>query len=449
MATDIKVKRGYDLRLKGQAEKELADAPWPKTFAVKPPDFHSVVPQLKYKKPGVKIEAGDELFHSKYSKQVKFVAPVSGVIKEIVRGERRRVMEIIIESDKEVTYKDFGKLDVASSDAQTLKDRIFESGCGPLIKQRPYDIIADPDDEPRDIYISTWDTAPLAADQEFILEKQQKEFQTGIDALAKLTSGKVYLGIQKGTSSFLKNVNNVEFIEVSGKHPAGNVGVQINRTKPINKGERIWTVGPEDVAIIGRLFLEGVFNAKRTVAVAGSSAKDRRYFKTVIGAGIEALVGKVDTKETRIISGDVLTGTKLSAHGHLGAYDNTVTLIPEGDNFRMFGWLPFTYNNIPSMSKTSFSWLFPNKKYEVNTNLNGEERSLVVTGEMEEVMPMDIYPMQLLKACIAGDIDQMQSLGIYEVIPEDFALIDFINTSKLEAQEIIRMGLDIMITEVG
>lgn len=449
MATDIKVKRGYDLRLKGQAEKELVEAPWPRTFAVKPPDFHSVVPQLKYKKPGVKVEAGDELFHSKYSKQVKFVAPVSGVIKEIVRGDRRRVMEIIIESDKEITYKDFGKMDVASSDAQTLKDRIFESGCGPLIKQRPYDIIADPKDEPRDIFISACDTAPLAADPEFILENQQKEFQVGIDALAKLTTGKVYLGVRKGTSSFLKSVNNVELIEVSGKHPAGNVGVHINQVKPINKGERIWTVGPEDVAIIGRLFLKGIFDAKRTVAVAGSSAENRKYFKTVIGANVKALVGEVNTTETRVISGNVLTGDKLSAQGFISTYDNTVTLIPEGDNFRMFGWLPFTYNNIPSMSKTSFSWLFPNKKFEVNTNLNGEERSLVMTGEMEEVMPMDIFPMQLLKACIAGDIDQMQNLGIYEVIPEDFALVDFINTSKLEAQEIIRMGLDIMITEVG
>lgn len=449
MATDIKVKRGYDLRLKGEAEKELADAPWPKTFAVKPPDFHSVVPNLKYKKPAVRVEAGDELFHSKYNAAVKFVAPVSGVIKEIVRGERRRVMEIIIEADKEIIYKDFGKLDVSSSDAKTIKTKILESGCGPFIKQRPYDIILNPDDEPRDIYISACNTAPLAADPEFILENQQKEFQTGIDALAKLTSGKVYLGVRKGTSSFLKNVKNVEFIEVSGKHPAGNVGVQIQHTKPINKGERIWTVGPEDVAIIGRLFLTGIFDARRTVAVAGTDAKDRRYFKTVVGAEVTALVGEVNTEETRIISGDVLSGTKVGARNYLGFYDNTLTLIPEGDKFRLFGWLPFTYNNIPSMSKTSLSWLFPNKKYEVNTNLNGEHRSMVMTGEMEKVMPMDIYPMQLIKACLAGDIEGMENLGIYEVIPEDFALVDFINTSKVEAQEIIRMGLDIMITEVG
>lgn len=449
MATDIKVKRGYDLRLKGKTNQELVEAPMPKSFAVKPPDFHSVVPQLKYKKPGVRLEAGDELFVSKYSDKVRFVSPVSGVIKEIVRGERRRVMEIIIEPDGQNAYKDFGKLDVSSADAEAIKNKIFESGCGAFIKQRPYDIVANPDDEPRDIYISACETAPLAADPEFILQDQQEEFQTGINALAKLTSGKVHLGIRKGTSSFLKDVKNVELIQVSGKHPAGNVGVQINHTKPINKGERVWVVGPEDVAIIGRLFLTGKYDAKRTIAVAGSDAKERKYFRTIVGAEVTALVGKVDTKETRIISGDVLTGTQLSAEGRLSFYENTLTLIPEGDHFRLFGWLPFTYNNIPSMSRTSFSWLFPKKEYEVNTSLNGELRSLVMTGEMEKVMPMDIFPMQLLKACLAGDIDRMQNLGIYEVIPEDFALVDYINTSKVEAQEIIRMGLDIMITEVG
>lgn len=449
MATDIKVKRGYDLKLQGEAEKKLENAPKAKSFAVKPPDFHSLIPKLIYKKPGVRVEAGDDLFFSKYNEAVRFVSPVSGVIKEIVRGERRRVMEVIIEADGEMAYRDFGKLNVASADAKTIKAKIFESGCGAFIEQRPYGVVANPDDEPRDIYISAIDTAPLAADPEFILEDQQAEFQTGIDALAKLTPGKVYLAIRKGSSSFLKNVKNAEILEVSGKHPAGNVGVHINMTRPINKGERVWTVGPEDVAIIGRLFLTGKYDAKRTIAVTGSDAKDKKYYRTLVGANIAPLVGEVDTVKTRIISGDVLTGTQLQNKGHLSFRANTLTLIPEGDEFRMFGWLPFTYNGIPSMSKTSFSWLFPNKKYVVNTNLNGEERSLVMTGEMEKVMPIDIYPMELLKACLAGDIDRMQALGIYEVVPEDFALVDYINTSKIEAQEIIRMGLDIMITEVG
>lgn len=450
MGTGIKVKRGYDLRLKGETKKELVSVSHVATIAIKPPDFHSVVPKLIRKKTGERVEAGDELFFSKYSDRLRFVSPVSGVIKEIVRGDRRRVMEIIIEADKEIIYKDFGRLDVDSADAEQLKNRIYEAGCGAFIMQRPYDIVADPKDVPRDIYISAVDTAPLAADPEFIIADQKEEFQVGINALAKLTEGKVHLGVKKGTATF-KDISNVDFIEVSGKHPAGNVGVQIHKTKPINKGERIWTLSPENVAIIGRLFLTGHFDAKRTIALAGTGAEEnsRKYYRTVIGAAVSSIVADVNDEEIRVISGDVFTGVKLSKSGYVSYYDNTVTLIPEGREHRLFGWLPFSYNGIPSKSRTSLSWLSPNKKYEVNTNLNGEERALVVTGEMEEVMPMDIYPMHLLKACLAGDIDKMQNLGIYEVIPEDFALVDYINTSKVDAQDIIRMGLDIMITEVG
>lgn len=449
MAAGIKVKKGLDLRLKGETQKELVSAKRSKVFAVKPPDFHSVVPKLLIKKPGAQVKAGDELFFSKYSEGLRFTSPVSGVIREIVRGAKRRVLEIVIEADEKTTFKDFGKMDIASSDSKDIKNRVFEAGCGALLKQRPYDIVANPEDEPRDIYISACNTAPLAADAEFILEDQKEDFQAGIDALAKLTPGKVYLGIKKGSTSFLKNVKNLEIIEVSGKHPAGNVGVQIQKTKPINKGEVVWTVGPEDVAIIGRLFLTGHFDAKRTIAVAGSDAKNKKYFRTCIGANVSSLIDKVDEAKTRIISGTVLTGLKLSNDQYVGFYDNTVTLIPEGNRYRMLGWLPFTYNGIPSMSHTSLSWLAPNKKYELDTNMNGEERAFVVTGEMERVMPMDIYPMQLLKACMTGNIEKMENLGIYEVIPEDFALIDYINTSKIEAQEIIRLGLDLMITEVG
>lgn len=449
MPTDIKVKRGYDLRLKGEAEKVLIPVPSARAYAVKPPDFYAVIPQLLYKQPGVHVKAGDELFYSKHNPKIKFVSPVSGTIQEIVRGERRRVLEIIITPDTAIEFKDFGPLNTDTSDAAAIKERIFESGCGAFLKQRPYGTVANPDEEPRDIYISACHTAPLAADMAFVLEDQQQEFQAGINALAKLTPGSVHLAIPKGTSSFLKDVKNVDFINISGKHPAGNVGVQINLTQPINKGEKIWTVAAEDVAIIGRLFLTGRFDALRTIAVAGSAAQNRKYFRTRAGIAVDALVGKVDTQKTRIISGDVLSGDQVKANGFVNWSNNLLTLIPEGNEYRMFGWIPFTYNNIPSKSRTSFSWLAPNKKYEVNTSLNGEERAMVVTGEMEEVMPMDIFPMQLLKACLAGDIDKMQQLGILEVLPEDFALVDYVNTSKVEAQDIIQMGIDIMITEVG
>jgi Na+-transporting NADH:ubiquinone oxidoreductase subunit A len=450
MSKDIRIKKGLDLRLKGEAEKTMAEAPRSRTYAIKPPDFHSVVPKLTIKKEGIKVLAGDELFFSKYNDKIKFASPVSGTLKEVVRGAQRRVMEMLIEPDAEISYKDFGKLNAATADAESVKEKIFKSGCGAFLVQRPYDIVANPDDTPKAIFISAFNSAPLAADLEYILKDKQEAFQEGINALKKLTSGKVYLAVKKKSDSFLNNIKGVELLNVSGPHPAGNVSVHIQKTEPINMGEKVWTIGAEDVAIIGNLFLTGNYRAERTVAVAGSAAKEetRKYYKTILGANVSDLIGEV-SEDVRIISGDVLTGQQLNGTQYIGFYDNTVTLIPEGDKHRLLGWLPFTYNNIPSMSHTSLSWLFPKKKYEVNTNLNGEERALVVTGEMEQVMPLDIYPMQLLKACMAGNVEHMENLGIYEVAPEDFALVDYVNTSKLEAQEVIRLGLDLMITEVG
>ncbi len=447
MSNDIRIKRGLTLRLKGEAEKTLVDAPRSKTFAIKPPDFHSVVPKMVVKE-GATVQAGDELFFSKYAPEVRFTSPVSGTLKEIKRGEKRRIMEVILEADSADSYREFGVIDPVSADAEAVKNRILESGCWAFINQRPYDIIADPKDTPKAIFVSAMNTAPLSADVEFILKDRMDAFQAGLNALTKLTPGKVHVSVQKGSSLF-SGLKNVELHNVSGPHPAANVGVQIHNIDPINIGERVWTVNPEDVANIGDLFLTGKFTGTRTVAVAGTEAKDRKYFRTKIGANVGSLVGKIDEDNVRTISGDVLTGQKVSDTGHIGFLPNELTLIPEGNKYRMFGWLPFTYNNIPSNSRTSLTWLFPKKKYEVNTNLHGEERALVVTGEMEEVMPMDIYPMQLLKACMAADIEKMENLGIYEVAPEDFALVDYVNTSKIEAQEIIRLGLDLMITEVG
>lgn len=447
MSKDIRIKRGLTLRLKGEADHTLVDAPRSKTFAVKPPDFHSVMPKMVVKE-GATLQAGDELFFSKYTEEVRFTSPVSGTVREIKRGDRRRVLEVIIEADAVDSYKDFGKLDPLTADAEAVKNKILESGCWAFLNQRPYDIVADPKDSPKAIFVSAMNTAPLSADVEFILKDKMEAFQTGLNALTRLTAGKVHVSVGKNGGSAFSNLKNVEVHQVSGPHPAANVGVQIHHIDPINIGERVWTVGPEDVAIIGELFLTGKFNAVRTIAVAGSAAENRQYYRTKIGANSADLVG-TPGEDVRIISGDVLTGQKLSSGQYIGFYPNTLTLIPEGNQYRMFGWLPFTYNNIPSNSRTSLSWLFPKKKYEVNTNLHGEERALVVTGEMEEVLPMDLFPMQLLKACMAGDIEKMENLGIYEVAPEDFALIDYVNTSKLEAQEIIRLGLDLMITEVG
>lgn len=448
MATDIKVKRGLNLKLKGEAEKKIKIAKKSKTYALIPDNFHGLVPKMIIKKEGTKLKAGEPLFYSKYNEDTKVVSPVSGKLKEIERGARRRILRVIIEADETIDYVQHKPVDPTEVNADELKLHIFNSGCGVFFTQRPYGIPANPEDSPRDIYVSAFNTTPLGADFELILEDKKEHFQTGIDAIAKLTEGKVFLGVNKKSKSFLHDIKNVELLRVAGPHPAGNVGVQIQQTKPINKGEKVWTIRPEDVATIGELLTTGKFNAERTIAVCGTDAKDRQYYKTLIGAEINSIVGEIDTYKTRIISGDVLTGDKSDNGGHINFFYNELTLIPEGNEYRMFGWLPFKDNNVPSVHNTSLSRLF-NKSFEVNTSLNGEERALVVTGEMEKVMPMDIMPMELLKACMTGNIDKMENLGIYEVLPEDFALVDYVNTSKVEAQEVIRQGLDIMITEVG
>jgi Na+-transporting NADH:ubiquinone oxidoreductase subunit A len=450
MPTELKVKKGLKLNLKGDAERNLINLGVPNNIAIKPPDFYGTVPKLIYKKPDVHVKAGDELFYSKYSDRTRFTSPVSGTITAINRGAKRRVLSIEIAPDQKQEFKDFGESDPMNMSDEDVKEKIFSSGCGAFIKQRPYDVLADANDTPKSIFISTYNSAPLGASFEFILNDKMKDFQTGLNALTRLTPGKVYVGVDKNTTSDFHDVENVEIINVSGPHPAGNVGVQIHNTDPINAKERVWTLRPEDVAIIGHLFNTGKYYPERTIALTGNAAPDHSYYRTIIGAPVDfVLPEKVDDSQVRIISGDVLTGEAIDYDDHVNFYSNELCMIPEGNKHRMFGWLPFKDNNIPSVHKTSLSWLFPKKKYDVNTNTNGEERALVVTGEMEEVMPMDIYPMQLLKACMVGDIEKMENLGIYEVIPEDFALVEYINTSKINAQQIIREGLDQVLLEVG
>lgn len=447
MSTDIKIKKGLTLRLAGEAEKIVSEAPRSKIYSVKPSDFHNLIPKMALRE-GDTVKAGSPLFYSKNTEALKIASPVSGTVKEIRRGAKRVILEVLIEADAADEYTDFGLKNPGELSAEEVKQHLLASGCWAFIKQRPYDILANPADVPKAIFISAVATAPLAADIEFILKDRKADFQTGIRALAKLTPGTVNLSIEKDSSSYLKEIEGVQLHQVSGPHPAGNVGVQIHHIDPINPGERIWVICPEDIAIIGNLFRTGKFNATRIVAVAGSEINRPQYYKMKAGAAIANVLGAV-SDNARIISGDVLTGERVEKDGFLGYHHNLITAIPEGKNHRLLGWLPFKDNYIPSMSKTSFSWLFPRKKYTVTTNLNGEERALVVTGEMEKVLPMNIFPMQLLKACMAGNIEKMEQLGIYEIAPEDVALIDFSNTSKIEAQEIIREGLDVMIQEVG
>lgn len=447
MSNDIRIKKGLNIKLKGEAERLLAEAPRSKVFSVKPANFHTITPKL-VKREGDAVKAGETIFYSKYNEAVKFVSPVSGKVKEVRRGAKRVILDVIIEADATDTYVEHVAKSPAAMSGDEVKQLLLDSGSWPFIKQRPYDVIANPSETPKAIFVSAIDTAPLSADIEFVLKDRKEAFQTGIDALAKLTDGKVHLGVDKNSSAFFKDVKGVTTHGVSGPHPAGNVGIQIHHLDPINAGERVWVVNPEDVAIIGNLFLTGKFDATRVVALAGSAVEKPQYFKVKIGAAVADVIGNIPA-ESRIISGDVLTGDQTAADGFLGFYANEITVIPEGNNYRMFGWMPFKDNHIHSVARTSLAWLFPNKKYEATTNLNGEERALVVTGEMEKVMPMDVYPMQLIKACLAGDLEKMENLGIYEVAPEDFALVDYVCTSKIEAQEIIREGLDIMIKEVG
>ena len=449
MSTDIRIKKGLDLKLVGEAQATVASVSRSQVYSIKPSDFHKVTPKLVLKE-GAEVKAGEVIFYSKDDEAVKFVSPVSGKIVEIKRGDKRVILEIRIQADAQDTFIEHGKKNPNEMSGDQVKAHLLASGCWPFIKQRPYDVVAHSGDTPKAIFISGYSSAPLSADVEVALKDKVASFQAGVDALAKLTSGKVHLSVNGKTNSILSGISGVELHKVFGPHPSGNVGVQIAKIDPINIGERVWVVTPQDVAIIGDLFLTGKFEANKVIALAGSEVANPQYYAVRICAQIKEIVGgKLASDNVRIISGDVLTGDKVIADGNLGYYANTVTVIPEGNHYRMFGWMPFAGTDKHSMQRTALSFLMPGKRYKMDTNLNGEERALVVTGEMEKVMPLDIYPMQLLKACLAKDIEKMENLGIYEVAPEDFALIDYSNTSKLEAQVIIREALDLMINEVG
>jgi len=451
MSYDIKIKNGLTINLKGAAQNIIKKAATPKTISINPSNFHLIIPKMVVKI-GQKISQGDVVFFSKKDERIKFCSPVNGVVKEIIRGAKRKIIEIIIESigDNETSSKK--AIDYKNLSGEQVKNLLLDSGCWPFIKQRPYDIIANPSDNPKSIFISTFNSAPISADFQIILDDQKEEFKHGVKILSKLFSGDLNIGIEKNNKSFLNDIENVKIHTFNGPHPAGNVGVQIHHIDPINSGEKVWTLGAEDVANIGRYFMTGSYNPVRTLAVSGPPVKNPKYYKTIAGSELCEIIkdaGINQNDNLRFINGDVLTGYKVESDNYLGFYNNTLSVLREGNHYRMFGWVPFVNNKVPSIYKTSFSWLFPNKKYDLDTNLNGEERALVVTGEMEKVFPMDILPMQLLKECMAGNIEKMESLGIYEVAPEDFSLIDYSSSSKIEAQYIIRKGLDLMISEVG
>ena len=448
MANVIKLRKGLDINLKGKAAEELVTVKEPGFYALVPDDFPGVTPKVVVKEQEY-VMAGGPLFIDKNHPEVKFVSPVSGVVTSVERGARRKVMNIVVEAAAEQDYEEFGKQDVARMNADRVKELLLQSGMFAFIKQRPYDVIADPADAPRAIFVSAFDSNPLAPEFEFALKGEEANFQTGLDALAKIA--KTYLGISvKQKSAALTQAKNVTITAFDGPNPAGNVGVQINRVAPVVKGETVWTIDPQAVIFIGRLMNTGRVDMTRTVAVTGSEVLKPAYTKLRVGALLTSVfAGNVTKdKELRYISGNVLTGKQVSPNGFLGAFHSQVSVIPEGNDIHeMLGWIMPRFNQF-SVNHSYFSWLLGKKEYTIDARIKGGERHMIMSGEYDKVFPMDILPEFLIKAIIAGDIDRMEALGIYEVAPEDFALCEFVDSSKLELQRIVRAGLDMLRAEM-
>jgi Na+-transporting NADH:ubiquinone oxidoreductase subunit A len=450
MSKVIKIRKGLNIKLAGKAEKVLEKTELLSTYAVKPTDFPGLVPKLLVK-PEDKVKAGTPLFYDKNKPEVLFASPVSGTVKAINRGERRAILEVIVESDGSQVFEQFETGNLESLSRDEVKAIILKSGAWPGIIQRPYAVVANPADSPKSIFISGLDSAPLASDYDYAITGEEAAMQKGIDVLRKLTDGAVHLTVaaDNATNSIFNRIKGVEFHQISGPHPAGNVGIQIHHIAPINKGDVVWTLDPWAVIIIGRLFLKGIYDAQKVIALVGSEVLKPRYYRVISGAGIDKVVaGKVSDAPLRYISGNVLTGEKITTHGFLGYYHNTLTVIPEGKHFEFLGWAAPGFNKF-SASKTFLSSLLPKKTYRLDTNLNGGERAYVMTGQYEKVVPMDIYPVHLIKAILAEDIEAMENLGIYEIAEEDFALCEYVCTSKIEVQEIVRRGLDMMMKEMN
>jgi len=451
MSQHIKLKRGFNISIAGKPQREVAEPVRSETFALKPADFQGIVRPKIAVREGDTVKAGDPIFFDKKMADVMYCSPVSGEVVEIVRGEKRKLLEIRILADKEIEhikFTEYSTSDLPGITREEAQETMLKSGVWPQIIQRPFGIVADPLDTPKAIFISTFDTHPLAPDYDILLKGQANYFSAGIEILKKFTNGKVHLGINADAevSPVFSDVKGVQVTKFSGPHPAGNVGVHIHHVDPINKGDLIWTVNPYGVAQIGKLFLKGIFDASKTVALTGSEVTEPKYYNTYQGACIDKLVeGRIKQEHVRYISGNVLTGVKIEKNGYLGFYHHQITVIPEGDQYEFLGWLK------PSFNKYSFhralgllSFLNPKKEYVLTSNTMGEERAFVQTGIFEKVTPIDILPEYLIKAIMAEDYDAMEGLGIYEVIEEDLALCEFIDVSKHDIQAILREGINLI-----
>ena len=441
MANVIKLRKGLDINLQGKAEEKRIELKSNGQYALVPDDFEGVVPKVVVKE-GDKVKAGDALFVNKQYPEVKFASSVSGTVREVVRGERRKVLCIRVEADAQQEQVDFGKKDVTKMDGKAVVDALLEAGIFGYINQLPYAVSTNPSQLPKAVFVSALRDMPLAADFEFEVKGQEGDFQTGLTALSKIA--KTYLGC--GVHSSFENYQNVEVTVFDGPCPAGNVGVQVNHLDPVNKGEVVWTVEPTVVLFIGRLFNTGKVNLRRTVALCGSEVKAPAYVDMLVGEELSTLLSNSYDADhhVRIINGNVLTGKVTTKDGFLGAHTSEITVIPEGDDADEFaGWIMPRFKQF-SVNRSYFSWLCGKKKYALDARVKGGERHMIMSGEYDRVLPMDIYGEYLIKAIIAGDIDRQEALGIYEVSPEDFALAEFVDSSKLELQRIVREGLNIL-----
>lgn len=446
MSKNIHIHKGLNIRLEGMASEKKTKALFSEYIALKPADFTGITPKLMVKE-GDRVKAGDPIFVDKHQPEMVVAASVSGTIAEIKRGAQRKIVEILIKADTNIEYTTFAPI-LLSDNAEKIRKDLQNSGFWPFIKQRPFDIIARVDSQPKAIFVTAFDTNPLAPKSTILLQEQESYFQAGLSLLSKMAMVHLSIHEELNSSPFFLQLKDVTLHTFSGQHPSGNVGVQIHHIEPINKGEVVWTLDLFGVLAIGRRFKDNKYDVHRTITLVGSEIKDPAYIDTVIGASLPSIVGKNNVYEgdLRYISGNPLTGDHVGEKGYLGFYHQQVTVLPEGHSPKFFlseGWLSLGFNRF-SNSRLYPTFLFPKKRYALDTNLNGEERAFVVTGELEKVFPFDILPMQIIKSAMYQDIEEMENLGIYEVAPEDFALCEYVCTSKINIQEIIRKGLDLV-----
>lgn len=443
MTEQIRLRKGLDIKLKGRAKKQTMPLELSKLYAIVPDDFVGVTPKMAVKA-GDHVKAGETLFVNKNSEEVRFASPVSGIVKSIERGDRRKILYVSVEADDEQMFADFGTKDIQTLDGEGVKKALLEAGLFGYINQLPYAVSTTPDTEPKAIFVSALRDKPLQGDFEYELEGQEQAFQTGLTALSKIAKVYLSIGVQQSCKA-LTEAKNVELTVFDGPCPAGNVGVQVNHLSPVNKGEVVWTVDPTAVIFFGRLFQTGKVDLTRVVAVAGSKVKEPAYVKALVGTPIKDIVaGRLTaTEHVRILNGNPLTGTIAGDNAFLGAHTSEVVAMPEGDDVdEMAGWIMPRFNQF-STSRSYFSWLFGKKKeYDLDARIKGGKRNIIMSGEYDSVLPMDIYGEYLIKAIITGNIDKQEQLGIYEVSPEDFALAEFVDSSKQPLQQIVRNGLN-------